>query len=159
MWWVQWKTGQWRELWIGKMDVQLDGNAHNERSDGWTDIRKDRYPDGWMVVMDKQVNPGSKAPGANMGPSWGQQDPDGPHVGPLNFAIWVDTWITRQVYFKATFINKCNLHICHTTMHTHGYWHSFLHIMYWNMSTPSVSKVFIKNTKVHLSVWNMECFF
>ena len=33
--------------------------------------------------------PDNKAHGANMGPSWGQQDPDGPHVGPMNFAIWV----------------------------------------------------------------------
>ena len=24
-----------------------------------------------------------------MGPIWGQQDPGGPHVGPMNFAIWV----------------------------------------------------------------------
>ena len=23
-----------------------------------------------------------------MGPSWGRQDPSGPHVGPMNFAIW-----------------------------------------------------------------------
>ena len=23
-----------------------------------------------------------------MGPIWGRQDPGGPHVGPLNFAIW-----------------------------------------------------------------------
>ena len=23
-----------------------------------------------------------------MGPSWGRQDPGGPHVGPMNFAIW-----------------------------------------------------------------------
>ena len=40
--------------------------------------------------------------GANMGPTWGgqdpggphvgpmnRQDPGGPHVGPINFAIWV----------------------------------------------------------------------
>ena len=26
--------------------------------------------------------------GANMGPTWGRQDPGGPHVGPMNFAIW-----------------------------------------------------------------------
>ena len=26
--------------------------------------------------------------GANMGPIWGRQDPGGPHVGPMNFAIW-----------------------------------------------------------------------
>ena len=27
--------------------------------------------------------------GANIGPIWGQQDPGGPHVDPMNFAIWV----------------------------------------------------------------------
>ena len=26
--------------------------------------------------------------GANMGTIWGRQDPGGPHVGPMNFAIW-----------------------------------------------------------------------
>ena len=34
--------------------------------------------------------PNSKVHGANMGPIWGRQDPGGPHVGPMNFAIWVD---------------------------------------------------------------------
>ena len=33
-------------------------------------------------------DPDSKVHGANMGPIWGRQDPDGPHVGPMNFAIW-----------------------------------------------------------------------
>ena len=33
--------------------------------------------------------PDSKVHGANMGPIWGRQDPGGPHVGPLNLAIWV----------------------------------------------------------------------
>ena len=32
--------------------------------------------------------PDSKVHGANMGPIWGRQDPAGPHVGPMNFAIW-----------------------------------------------------------------------
>ena len=32
--------------------------------------------------------PDSKVHGANMGPIWGWQDPGGPHVGPMNFAIW-----------------------------------------------------------------------
>ena len=31
----------------------------------------------------------SKVHGANMGPIWGRQDPGGPHVGPMDFAIWV----------------------------------------------------------------------
>ena len=32
--------------------------------------------------------PDSKVHGAIMGPIWGRQDPGGPHVGPMNFAIW-----------------------------------------------------------------------
>ena len=31
----------------------------------------------------------SKVHGANMVPIWGRQDPGGPHVSPMNFAIWV----------------------------------------------------------------------
>ena len=38
-----------------------------------------------MWVIDA---PDSKVQGANMGPIWGRQDPDVPHVGPMNFAIW-----------------------------------------------------------------------
>ena len=34
--------------------------------------------------------PDSKVHGANMGPIWGRQDPGGPHVGLMNFAIWDD---------------------------------------------------------------------
>ena len=32
--------------------------------------------------------PDSKVHGANMGSIWGREDPSGPHVGPINFAIW-----------------------------------------------------------------------
>ena len=32
--------------------------------------------------------PESKVYGANMGPTWGRQDPGGSHVGPMNLAIW-----------------------------------------------------------------------
>ena len=32
--------------------------------------------------------PDSKVHGANMGPIWGRQDSDGPHVGPMNLVIW-----------------------------------------------------------------------
>ena len=34
-----------------------------------------------------ETYPDSKVHGAHMGPIWGQQDPGGPHVGPMNFAI------------------------------------------------------------------------
>ena len=33
--------------------------------------------------------PDSKVHGANLGPIWGQQDPGGPHVGPMNLAVWM----------------------------------------------------------------------
>ena len=33
-------------------------------------------------------NPDSKVHGANMGPTWGWQDPGGPHLGHMNLAIW-----------------------------------------------------------------------
>ena len=39
------------------------------------------------TVMTK-FSSDSKVHGANIGPSWGRQDPAGPHVGPMNFAIW-----------------------------------------------------------------------
>ena len=32
--------------------------------------------------------PDSNVLGAYMGPTWGRQDPCGPHVGPMNLAIW-----------------------------------------------------------------------
>ena len=40
--------------------------------------------------------PDNKVYGANMGPIWGRQVPGGPHVGPMNFAIWAghDDWGT-----------------------------------------------------------------
>ena len=41
----------------------------------------------WLLV----IPPDSKVHGANMGPIWGRQDPGGPHVGPMNFAISAST--------------------------------------------------------------------
>ena len=40
--------------------------------------------------FDKNFNevPDSKFYGANVVPIWGRQDPGGPHVGPMNLAIW-----------------------------------------------------------------------
>ena len=35
-----------------------------------------------VVILDSKVH------GTNMGPIWGRQDPGGPYVGPMNFAIW-----------------------------------------------------------------------
>ena len=40
-------------------------------------------------ILCIQAFPDSKVHGANVGPTWDRQDPGGPHVGPMNFVIWV----------------------------------------------------------------------
>ena len=40
--------------------------------------------------------PDSKVHGANMGPIWGRQGSRGPHVGPINFAIWAQWTKSRN---------------------------------------------------------------
>ena len=42
------------------------------------------------MAVYRNDSPDSKIHGANMGPIWGRQDPGGPHVGFMNFAIWVE---------------------------------------------------------------------
>ena len=41
-----------------------------------------------VVTVVSLTNPDSKVHGANMGPTWVLSAPDGPHVGPMNLAIW-----------------------------------------------------------------------
>ena len=41
-----------------------------------------------QLIWSSGTHPNSKVDGANMGPIWGWQDPGGPHVGPMKFAIW-----------------------------------------------------------------------
>ena len=49
-----------------------------------------KLTDLWYMTTEFiGISPDSKVHGASMGPIWGQQDPDGPHVGPMNFALWV----------------------------------------------------------------------
>ena len=47
---------------------------------------------------DHGANSTSKVHGANMGPIWGRQDPGGPHVDPMNLAIWVNIYWTTNMY-------------------------------------------------------------
>ena len=42
-----------------------------------------------VIVTKYETLPDSKVHGANVGPTWGRQDPGGPHVGHMNLAIWV----------------------------------------------------------------------
>ena len=48
--------------------------------------------------MESSQYPDTKVHGVNVGPVWGRQDPGGPHVGPMNLAIWVSMhYITALV--------------------------------------------------------------
>ena len=82
----------------------------------------------WSTWKEQTMSlryPDSKVHGANMGPTWGRQDPGGPHVGHVNLAIWVCTlfccgpfgwgygfsfrWILRiqfSIYSRASFSKK-----------------------------------------------------
>ena len=53
---------------------------------------------GRISTMDipTQIYHNSKVQGENMGPIWGRQGLDGPHVGPINFIIWVDYFIEME---------------------------------------------------------------
>ena len=42
------------------------------------------------------TNPDSKVHGANMGPTYGRQEPGGPHAGPMNFAVWVKILLNHK---------------------------------------------------------------
>ena len=41
----------------------------------------------WLSLQKRTV-PDIKVHGDNMEPTWGRQDPGGPHVGPMSLAIW-----------------------------------------------------------------------
>ena len=55
-----------------------------------------------LLCLNHYCVPDSKVHGANMGPIWGRQDPGGPHVGPMNIAIW-------GTMFRYPFVNQFNM--------------------------------------------------
>ena len=59
--------------------------------------------------------PDSKVHGANMEPIWGRQDPGGPHVGPMNFAIW-------DVYRSTPYIYHFNQWLAYIPLLRIWYW-------------------------------------
>ena len=55
--------------------------------------------------------PDSKVHGANMGPIWGRQGPDEPHVVPMNLAIWdvnlyIHAYALRQIDIPVFLLNN-----------------------------------------------------
>ena len=52
------------------------------------------------LVISLTANPESKVHGANRGAIWGRQDPGGPHVGPMNFAICEHIEAAWPIYMR-----------------------------------------------------------
>ena len=81
---------------------------------------KYRLTESALILMHAD----SKVHGANMGPIWGRQDPGGPHVSPMNFAIvaWIRTYISVKYILPTDFIN---IHVwvipCYTKLNVIDY--------------------------------------
>ena len=71
----------------------------------------------WCMETQLLSIPDSKVHGANMGPIWGWQDPGGPHVGPMNFAIW-DSWAESVNSHGCSFtLNNCEFLYAEVNLH------------------------------------------
>ena len=61
--------------------------------------------------------PHSKVHEANMAPIWGRQDPGGPHVGPMNFALWGYTTIAILLLLLDLLHKSHNAPVPNPTIH------------------------------------------
>ena len=56
-------------------------------------------------------NPWSQGSWANMGPTWGRQDPGGSRVGPMSFAIWDVMDLSPGYCLPFQFVTKQHIYI------------------------------------------------
>ena len=57
-----------------------------------------RFPLMAYKPVGVRTIPASEVHGTNMGPIWGRQEPGGPHVGPMNLAIWNGNMLVLGIY-------------------------------------------------------------
>ena len=97
-----------------------------------------------------------------MGPIWGQQDPGGPHVGPMNLAIWVDMSNQREVplvqcnflpnfWPKDSGISPMFWHVCR-----YGVWIRRLCVSGLKL-IPGISMPYVYNPR-QPNVWLIMCY-
>ena len=67
----------------------------------------------------------SKVHGVNMGSTWDLSAPDGPHVGPMNFATWEDLCAIIRYHGHGQVITS---HCAHTHIHTYIYIYIYIYI-------------------------------
>ena len=66
----------------------------------WPSYLHSRNPYSWKDGLYTEMghSPDSKVHEANMGPTWVLSTPGGPHVGPMNLAIW-EAFSISQIHF------------------------------------------------------------
>ena len=137
------------------------------------------------VVLWPHAYPDSKVHGANMGPIWGRQDPGGPHVGPMNFAIWdiyhclftkcsIPTQLVifglteqylhfyRQVFVVVKFLKDLGQSIIHLVMRVCDNPHfaySVAGFLILCMFIPKVSSLAAMLGLILLTRLNLDCFY
>ena len=79
---------QWRD-WNGKVNKVI-----------WTEYMLAHLSHKVIPEPPPPPPPDSKVHGVNMGPIWGRQNSGGPHVGPMNFAIWGPSFWCYRPYFS-----------------------------------------------------------
>ena len=67
---------------VGKRDLNLGSTAIHYWKSSTGFVPSD-------LAISGSIYPDSKVHGTNLGPTWVLSAPDGPHVGPMNLAIWV----------------------------------------------------------------------
>ena len=71
----------------GSLDLRWAGNLYFSNVYFGFDIYISNDQGNAPGARHRQEYPENKVDGANMGPTWGRQDPGGPHAGPMTFAI------------------------------------------------------------------------
>ena len=82
------------------------------------------------------LHPDSKVHGAYRGPTWGRQDPGGPHVGPMNLAI-------RVIHPYRAYL------MSHQQIRSHLYW--------WCHGNAFVMYIFNVTHGITVSFWMLLC--
>ena len=86
------ERGMYMHVYSKKVFILHNLNLLTDKNGSWS---PDENGNPWNPFRHY---PDSKVHGANMGPIWGRQDPGGPYVGPMNFAIWVVIWSSRDLF-------------------------------------------------------------
>ena len=98
---------------------------------------------GSSISEHTNIYPDSKFHRTKMGPNWGRQDPCGPHVGPMNFAICLcrkrkTTYVTRNIALTLyhLYINRHSCEFHYTSRYVRGL-HNYIMIyqIYCNDAT------------------------